>query len=199
MNALVASLWDRWHLVIEATGVAILVAAVLTVGLSRWRVRRGMSAEQAWRRSLAETGIVVGTLPWTWMALTPMDGQAHIAMTPLVDLANQLTGPPGEAFYQIVANLAFLLPFGALLPLRWSRLGNLWFIGLIAAGYSAAIEVLQFLLDLGRVSSIDDVLINAVGAVIGAALTRRRWSPRGDDDANDDDVHSGDVVSSMVR
>jgi glycopeptide antibiotics resistance protein len=37
------------------------------------------------------------------------------------------------------------------------------------------VEVLQYVLDLGRVSSVDDVLVNAVGAVLAALCSRRWW------------------------
>jgi glycopeptide antibiotics resistance protein len=45
----------------------------------------------------------------------------------------------------------------------------------LAAGCSILIEIAQYALQLDRVSSVDDVLLNAAGAV-PAALASRRWS-----------------------
>jgi glycopeptide antibiotics resistance protein len=47
-------------------------------------------------------------------------------------------------------------------------------IGLAAAG-SLAVETLQHMLALGRVSSIDDVLLNAAGVGVTVQVTRRSW------------------------
>jgi glycopeptide antibiotics resistance protein len=44
---------------------------------------------------------------------------------------------------------------------------------------SAAIEITQYALDVGRVSSVDDVLLNATGALL-AGLASRRWWARAD-------------------
>jgi glycopeptide antibiotics resistance protein len=44
----------------------------------------------------------------------------------------------------------------------------------LAAGCSVLIETAQYVLQLDRVSSVDDVLLNAVGAV-PAALASRPW------------------------
>ncbi|WP_051367543.1 VanZ family protein [Hamadaea tsunoensis] len=127
------------------------------------------------RRGVPEAVIVLGTFPWTWMALTPLGGTRTVALVPLVDLYDQVTSNPAAAFPQVFANLVFLLPFGAAAPF-W----RLWFrrfrrVFLVAAAFSALIEFLQYALGLGRVSSIDDVLQNATGALIGALLTWPWW------------------------
>lgn len=46
----------------------------------------------------------------------------------------------------------------------------------LAAGLSVAVEVLQYVLGLGRVSSVDDVLVNTAGAVLAALCSRRWWA-----------------------
>ena len=43
---------------------------------------------------------------------------------------------------------------------------------LLAAGASAVVETLQYALDLGRVSSVDDVLRGALGAGLAAAASQ---------------------------
>jgi glycopeptide antibiotics resistance protein len=46
----------------------------------------------------------------------------------------------------------------------------------VAATASVTVEILQYGLDLGRVSSIDDVLLNAAGAGLAALASRRTWA-----------------------
>ncbi|MCF4123280.1 VanZ family protein [Antribacter sp. KLBMP9083] len=43
----------------------------------------------------------------------------------------------------------------------------------------ALVEVLQYALDLGRVSSVDDVLLNTAGALLAAACSYRWWRRAG--------------------
>lgn len=51
-------------------------------------------------------------------------------------------------------------------------------VALVAAGLSVVVEGLQWVLQLGRVSSIDDVLINALGAAFASLLSVRWWRAR---------------------
>jgi glycopeptide antibiotics resistance protein len=135
-----------------------------------------MPERQAWQRSWAEFGIVFGTLPWTWMGFASAgEGVRGVILIPVLDLVQQVRFNGEFAFYEITSNLMFMLPFGALAPLRWPSMASLARVTLVAAAYSGAIEFLQYALGLGRVSSVDDVLVNAVGALLGAGLTMRWW------------------------
>lgn len=74
---------------------------------------------------------------------------------------------------QVGGNLLVLAAFGAFLPMRFAVLDRLWRVGVVAAAAAVTMEVLQYVLNLGRVSSVDDVLVNTTGAVVAALLTRR--------------------------
>jgi glycopeptide antibiotics resistance protein len=50
------------------------------------------------------------------------------------------------------------------------RLRSFWTIVLLAAVTSLAIEVAQWLFIDGRQSSVDDVILNTVGALVGAVM-----------------------------
>jgi hypothetical protein len=114
------------------------------------------------RRTFGLVASVAGTLPWIWMILTPSSAGRRIQLDPIAGLDGVLSGGFGTAAVQIVGNLLVFAAFGAFAPLRW-RL-NLWRVLLLAALGSATVEVLQYVLDLGRVSATDDVLINTLGA-----------------------------------
>jgi hypothetical protein len=119
----------------------------------------------AWRMSLAEVGMVHGTVPFVWMTLMPGSGAgivpARLSLVPLRDLFEM--GPLG-----IVGNLLVFAALGFFAPMRFAALASLPRILALAAGCSILIEVAQYVLQLDRVSSVDDVLLNAVGAVPAA-------------------------------
>jgi hypothetical protein len=170
----VGDTFHRWGAVLVASAVGLPVAAALAALLAV--LRRPRPA----RYAVAEVFLVAGTLPWLWMILTPDPaGTRRVRPVPLRDLA---TLAPRDALVQIGGNLLVFAALGALLPVRW-RAGTAT-VALVAAAASITVEVLQFALDLGRVSSTDDVLLNTLGAVLSAQATRAWWRSRsGDDEA----------------
>jgi glycopeptide antibiotics resistance protein len=74
------------------------------------------------------------------------------------------------------ANFILFIPLGFLVGVRW-RLFDKWITVLVlAAGLSLSIEIIQFGLG-GHDSSIDDVLLNTLGAMFGHGLVTivRHW------------------------
>ena len=65
--------WHGW--LGTFTGVVLItVAALPLAALAVWalaRRRRANGTASAWRMSLAEVGIVYGTVPWVWMIMLP--------------------------------------------------------------------------------------------------------------------------------
>lgn len=104
--------------------------------------------------------MVHGTVPWVWITMMPGERAGEVpgrvSPAPVVDLLVMRTG-------QVVCNL---LVFAAPAPVPR--------ILAFGAGCSVLVETAQYVLRLERVSSVDDVLVNADGAV-PAALASRRW------------------------
>jgi hypothetical protein len=155
---------------VAASLAALPLAAFAVVALAS--ARGGRRRPGAWRRSLAEVGMVVGTAPWVWMILTPRPAARQVSLVPLRDL---LADPDPV---QIGGNLLVFLALGAFAPLRWPALAGPARLFALGAAGSAVVEILQYALDLGRVSSVDDVLLNAAGAALGGLLTRHWWKQR---------------------
>jgi hypothetical protein len=163
--------WQVW--VGTFNGVAlIMVAALPLAALVAWALARRRSAAgvtSPWRMSLAEVGIVYGTMPWVWIILLPGDeGGAVVSLVPLRDLATMDTG-------QIVGNLLVFAALGFLVPLRFAALASVWRVLALAAGCSVLVETAQYVLRLDRVSSVDDVLLNTAGAGLAALASHRWW------------------------
>ncbi len=170
-----------WHVWVGTfNGVVLLtVAALPLAALVAWILARRRSAtgvRSAWRMSLAEVGIVHGTVPWVWITMMPGaragDVRGGVSLVPLRDLRTLLEA---GATLQIVGNLLVFAALGFLVPLRFAALASVPRILALAAGCSVLVETAQYVLRLDRVSSVDDVLLNAAGAGLAALASRRWW------------------------
>ncbi|MGI5236882.1 VanZ family protein [Dactylosporangium sp. CA-139066] len=124
------------------------------------------------RRRLGLYGTIAGTAPWVVLILIPTSAPRRINLNPVRGLEGVLLNDPRDAVIQMGGNLAVFAAFGVFAPMRW-RLG-VWAVTGLAALSSAVLETLQYVLDLGRVTALDDVIVNAAGALI-ATLLARRW------------------------
>lgn len=158
--------FDTFNGVVLMTLVALPLAALVVWALARRR--RADGGTSAWRLSLAEVGMVHGTVPFLW--LTMMPGAEYgivpgrVSLVPLRDLVTM--GPLG-----IVGNLLVFASLGFFAPMWFAALASAPRILALGAGCSVLVETAQYVLRLDRVSSVDDVLVNAAGAV----LASRRW------------------------
>ncbi|MFD9082588.1 VanZ family protein [Streptomyces erythrochromogenes] len=162
--------WDTFNGVVLMTLVTLPLAVLVAWVLARRRRAAGVSS--AWRLSLAEVGMVHGTVPWVWMILMPGAGAGvvpgRVSLVPLRDLVTM--GPLG-----IVGNLLVFAALGFFAPMRFAALASVPRILALGAGCSALVESAQYVLWLDRVSSVDDVLVNAAGAALATVASRRWW------------------------
>ncbi|GIF08339.1 VanZ family protein [Actinoplanes siamensis] len=167
----------RWHGCLDTeNGVVLTMLAGLPLAaLVVWALalgRRAAGTAAAWRTSLAEVGMVYGTVPMVWLTMMPGPGAGvvpgRVSLVPLLDLVTM--GPIG-----IGGNLLIFAALGFFAPVRFAAVASVSRILALAAGCSALVEIGQYVLRLDRVSSIDDVLVNAAGAVLAALASRRWW------------------------
>ncbi|HKS99557.1 MAG TPA: VanZ family protein [Rugosimonospora sp.] len=167
--------WHGWSVVAVALLIGIVLAAIAAVGWAGYRLRRGVPLRDA----VAEALMLAGTAPWLGPLLVPNPHKTaarQLYLVPFVDLADQVSRGPRFLTIQLGGNLAVFAVLGFLMPIRY-RVGLLAVAG-VAAGCSTAIEVAQYVFALHRVSSIDDVLVNTAGGVLGALLSHRWWRRR---------------------
>lgn len=147
-------------------GVVLITVAALPLAvwaLARRRSAAGVTA--AWRMSLAEVGIVYGTLPWVWMIMLPGDEDGGVLnLLPLRDLL-------AMDAVQVIGNLLVFAALGFFAPLRFAALASVPRVLALAAGCSVLVETAQYVLRLDRVSSVDDVLLNTAGAGLAALVS----------------------------
>jgi len=167
----------RWHgcydtdngvLLMMLVWLPLAAAVVCALALSR----RAGGGPSPWRTSLAEVGTVYTTVPLVWLTMMPGPGAGtvpgRLSLIPLRDLATM--GPLG-----IGGNLLIFAGLGYFAPMRFAALASLPRILALGAGCSVLVETLQYVLQLDRVSSVDDVLVNAAGAALAGLASRRRW------------------------
>ncbi|WP_327266531.1 VanZ family protein [Streptomyces sp. NBC_01232] len=167
----------RWHGCFDTfNGVVLMTLVAVPLGvLVAWalaRRRRAAGIAGAWPMSLADVGMVHGTVPFVWMTMMPGSGAGivpgRVSLVPLRDLVTM--GPLG-----IGGNLLVFAALGFFAPMRFAALGSLPRILALGAGCSVVVEAAQYVLRLDRVSSVDDVLVNAAGAALAALASRRWW------------------------
>jgi hypothetical protein len=167
----------RWHGCFDTeNGVVFMMLAGLPLAaLVVWvlaRLRRATGVASAGRMSLAEVGMVYGTVPFVWMTVMPGPGAGVVAgrvsLVPLRDLVTM--GPLG-----IGGNLLIFAALGFFAPMRFAALASVPRILALGTGCAVLVETAQYVLRLDRVSSVDDVLVNAAGAVVAALASRRWW------------------------
>ncbi|MFI2665465.1 VanZ family protein [Micromonospora carbonacea] len=177
MMAAPRCLAGRWHGCYDTeNGVVLMTLVGLPLAaLAAWSLssrRRAVGVASAGRMSLAEVGLAYGTAPFVWLTLMPGPGAGIVAgrvsLVPLRDLVTM--GPLG-----IGGNLLIFAALGFFAPLRFAALASVPRVLALGAACSALVETAQYVLRLDRVSSVDDVLVNATGAALAALASRRWW------------------------
>ncbi|MDG9714719.1 VanZ family protein [Streptomyces sp. DH10] len=162
--------FDTFNGVVLMTLVTVPLAALVVWALARRRRAAGVT--WAWRMSVAEVGMAHGTVPFVWLTMMPGGGAgtvpARVSLVPLRDLLTM--GPIG-----IGGNLLIFAALGFFAPMRFAALASVPRVLALGAGCSVLVETAQYVLRLDRVSSVDDVLVNAAGAVLAALASRRWW------------------------
>jgi hypothetical protein len=167
---------SSWAPVVLAVLVAVPLAIGAAVWLTRRRRRAGWGHDWAARSAWVEIFMTLGTLPWLCLTLLPTHDVRGANLEPFRDLAQQVDNGYANAIVQIGGNLLVFAALGFGLPIRW-RVGPLTALVVGALG-STTIESLQWILNLGRYSSVDDVLVNAAGAVLASLLAWPWWRRR---------------------
>jgi glycopeptide antibiotics resistance protein len=161
---------QRWYYVWAWTGVLLPLAFLAVILLARTRRSR------SWRDSVAEVGMVYGTLPWVWMILTPVEIPPDTKIFHLVPLEDVIAfWGTDQALVQIGGNLGVFFALGAFAPIRAAALARPWRLLALGVAASLFVEVLQHFVAHGRVFSVDDILLNGVGCLLGGLVALPWW------------------------
>ena len=154
-------------------GLALVPVALL---LGWWLHRR---LGRPLRVTVAELGMVCGTLPWLYLTLRgDPDGPGQVFLVPFTDLAHLAAGGTVDLVTQVVGNLLVFAALGFFLPVRFASFASPLRVLAIGAAGSLAIEVTQLVAGHGRTFSVDDIALNATGAMLAALCSRPWWAER---------------------
>ena len=101
-----------------------------------------------------------------------LDGSLYfrysVNLVPFKTISLYVNNPPNfhTAITNLAGNMIAFIPLGFLLPTVSKKIRNYKSILLISAATSTAIELIQLLLRVGS-TDIDDVILNAVGGLMG--------------------------------
>jgi glycopeptide antibiotics resistance protein len=152
--------------------VPALVALLL---VQRRRRRLGRTYRMLTRSFLLDLALGATVLGILLVTLSPKPNPSpRLDLIPLHPLWNAVVGTVDatRVITLFGANLLLFVPFGLLLPLRWQQLDRAWIVVLTSAAFSGGIEVLQYVMQWGRVTQLDDVIFNTLGGFAGWAIVR---------------------------
>lgn len=133
-------------------------------------------------RSLAALLLSLCAVEILRLTLTPSPasvGIAHANLHPFATIRLYLRyGTLRQQILQIGGNIAIGLPLGFLLPQITPRLRGLIRVILVTAVFVTLIELAQWAFVRGRAFDVDDVILAAVGAVIGYVPLGRMFGLR---------------------
>lgn len=95
---------------------------------------------------------------------------SSVNLVPFRTIFTYLGGASPVSVLNIYGNIFIFAPFGMFIPAIWVKHNNLKSIILLGISISLFIEITQIF--VGRSSDIDDVILNAIGVVIGFAFYR---------------------------
>jgi glycopeptide antibiotics resistance protein len=108
------------------------------------------------------------------VTLRPVDADNDLELLPLGDLLRGVVdsdaGRVREAVAGALANMLLFVPLGAVVAFRGWSLAR---VAAVAFFVSASVEVAQLFVP-GRTTSLDDVVFNVSGSVLGYALVAAR-------------------------
>ena len=158
--------------IFSRTASALLFAACIggawmLLRLARLGLRMDMRAEV---KQLAMVVYIAALMEIVALRLgLPRNTQA-VNFTPLESTVGALHLGFGTFVYHVIGNMIWFVPLGWLGRKLWPKLTVLQ-LTLIGAMVSVGLEATQWLLHSG-IADVDDVLLNALGAMVGAALAR---------------------------
>jgi len=157
--------------------LAVVVPCLLALLLYRRRLVRLGKAERLFPRMLVlNAALVCVVLGVLLITLSPRP-EAFASRTDLIPFHPLWSALTGEVDATLVAatfgaNVVLFIPLGILLPLRWPALDSGVLVTLVSGLLAGVIESLQYVMDLGRVTQVDDVIFNAMGGLIGWIFLR---------------------------
>ena len=142
--------------------------------------RRRPGRPSGWVR-LAALAYVAALVVVTLLPIAPVRRPSNYQpqLVPFEGILGELEDSPVERLAELFGNVLLFAPLGFLLPLLVPAIRRWWQALAVGAGISLLIELYQLAWPGVRKASVNDLLMNALGAVLGFAALRRTGQRRG--------------------
>jgi VanZ family protein len=179
----------------SAHPLGLILVAVAIALLARVRVRPGTPRRTAVLGATFDVTLTASIISVSILTLPPsLHAPRTMSLVPFAEL-RRAVGDFGVS--ELLGNALMFVPFGFLAPLRWHRLDSPLRILSASTAFSIAVETLQFILPTGRQSSLTDVIMNAMGAMVGYTLmVAIRGAVRSSTEGGDSEAFPSQRVSS---
>ena len=91
----------------------------------------------------------------------------RVNLLPLVNLFDYES--KRNLLLNVIGNAAMFIPSGIVLPFVYKRLNSFWKVLLVGIGISLCIEMIQLPFSV-RATDIDDLILNAIGVIVGYGI-----------------------------
>lgn len=168
---------QAWRAFIDVVPVLAL-AGLVALPVAGWLVRRRVhQLEEPWAaacRAIAVPAASAATLlVVAAITLVPTGAGTSMNLVPFATISDQVTSAvdASVAVRNVAFNVLLFVPVGWTWALMARQRGRPWPTAVVAGiSLSVLVELLQLLLPLGRAVDIDDVILNSVGVLLGAAF-----------------------------
>lgn len=159
---------------------ALALSAILIVALAgAWASRGGRRPSFSPLRGALWVLAATCACATYVITLFPFNGWgSEISLMPFATLVQMVSDPTATTVLQLLGNVLLLSWVGLLLPALAARAQSIAMITLAGAGISVLIETLQYVTSSGRVTTVDDVILNTVGVLVGALIGVGKVAPR---------------------
>lgn len=150
-------------------GPATAVALIMVCVLLTFMIVRNVHEHYASWAAVFLFGAYLLVVAWVVTARGD-SGKSAVNLVPFERMAQAIRFNNSRQYVQYILNVILFVPLGLLLPMVWKWSGRWQRIALIAFCVSVAIEVSQLLPAVARSFDADDIICNAVGALVGFAV-----------------------------
>lgn len=161
-------LYEAFKSVIPVFVILSVLVFILTAAINlKFKVRDGVMHQIA--RIIIHFGLIMSFIGIGLVTGLPSDNPEKVTQfEPFRSIIDTYLYATDYTFFNaIVMNVVLFVPFSMFFYLATSRL-ILTFV--LSFFLSVGIEVLQYILPIGRISNVDDVILNTAGAVIGIII-----------------------------
>jgi len=168
------SLWIQMSVPVISVGLVATGAVVYTSGLSSGLARRYWQ-RVLWVVLLYYLAIISAMLFFGGLFHLDREWGGAVNLEPFHTIRNFFIHyrrtQSLSSLFNLLGNVAILVPLGVLLPLMFPALRRFWLFLPLAAVVSVGIEYIQWRTAAG-VADVDDSILNFAGAAVGYILTR---------------------------